>query len=212
MPKGHGDHSFSPDDANASQSAKEGETEKPKHRHLSKVMSILKGNTKAAVETKLAVDHVRAATGSNKAQGHLGVLPKKKNLIYAGPSEFKARFKGEKGWLCITNTAESTTATSNSSEQRLVFMTEEPSKIDASDKNKTRWSISVQDIRRLKRATAFVKKPAEMAADWSENTELLGSLEIDDGEGHTWRFTAIPERDELFNRLVALGNQRWENM
>jgi len=63
----------------------------------------------------------------------------------------------------------------------------------------------------VKRATAFVSKPAEMAADWSEDTELLGSVEID-GEGQTWRFTAIPERDALFNRLVAVGGQRWENM
>jgi hypothetical protein len=216
MPKGDSYRSSSPDNANAKEIANEGENENPSHRHLSKAIAILKGNTKATVESKLAVDHVRAAAGSRKAQGHLGVLPKKKNLIYAGPAEFKARFNGEKGWLYITNATTSTITNSASTEPRLLFITEDPrnqhSKIDASDKSKTVWSIALQDIHRLKRAAAFVSKPADMAANWSENTELLGGLEIDNEKGHTWRFTAIPERDELFNRLVALAKQRWENM
>jgi len=103
MPNGEGNHPSSPDNSNAKELANEGEKEKPSHRHLSKVFAILKGNTKAIVKSKLAVDHVRAAAGSRKAQGHLGVLPKKKNLTYAGPAEFKARFKGKKGWLYISN-------------------------------------------------------------------------------------------------------------
>lgn len=73
------------------------------------------------------------------------------------------------------------------------------------------WQIPISDIQRVKRATAFVSKSAEMAADWSQDTWLLGSLEID-GEGQTWRFIAVPERDALFNRLVAVGGQMWENV
>jgi hypothetical protein len=197
MPNGQGDHSSSPNNTNAN----EGEKEKPKHRLLSKVITSLKGNTKAVVKTKLAADHLRS---SPKARGHLGVLTKHKNLIYAGPAEFKARFDGKKGWLYITN------------EPRLFFTTEDArdqqGKIDVSDKSKILWSIALQDIHRLKRATAFMSKAAEMAAERWDDMELLGSLEVEDETEKTWRFTAIPERDELFNRLVALGNQRWENM
>jgi hypothetical protein len=217
MPKSTEDHSSEDSNPNADDDSKE--PSKPPHRHLSKFISILKGNTKATVETKLAVDHVRAKTGSSKAQGHLGVLPKKKNLIYAGPAEFKARYHGEKGWLYISTTPTSAPPNSNSTstttEPRLLFLKEDArnqqNQFDTSDKSKVLWEMAIRDIQRVKRATAFMSKPAEMAADWSEDTELLGSVEID-GEGQTWRFTAIPERDALFNRLVAVGGQRWENM
>lgn len=215
MPKGHGDHSSSPDNTNANENSNVGEKEKPKHRHLSKIITLFKGSTKATVETKLAVDHVRAAAGSHKARGHLGVLPKEKHLVYAGPAEFVARFDGKRGWLYITF-LDTSTGGFTSIEPHLLFTTEDPrsqhSKIDPSDKSKTLWLIPVRDIHRLRRATAFVSKPIEMVAGRSEDKELLASLEIDDEKGKTWRFTAIPERDELFNRLIALGKQRWENM
>jgi hypothetical protein len=173
----------------------------PKHKHMSKIIRILKGNTKSAVETKLAVDHVRAAVGSEKAKGHLGVIPKPKNLIYAGPSEFKARFDGKPGWLFIDESVN----------PHLSFTTHDPRPNGRHKGLDPVFRIAVKDIIRLKRATAFVSKPAEMAADWSTD-KLLGSVEIDDQSGKTWRFTALPERDELFNRLVAIGDHRWENL
>lgn len=166
----------------------------PKHKRMSKIMRVLKGNTKATVETKLAVDHVRAKVGgSEKAKGHLGVLPKKKNLIFAGPSDYKARFDGKKGWMYITDKSVRFSHTQGDGAAPVV-------------------EILLRDIKQLKRATAFSVKAAEMAADWGTGDELLGSVEIDDAKNKTWRFTALPERDELFNRLVAIGDQRWENL
>ena len=182
------------------------EVEGPKHKHISKILRIFKGETKAAVETKLAVDHVRAAAGSEKAKGHLGVLPKEKNLVYAGPSEFKARYQGKAGWLYITESAE----------PLLVFTKHDPRATGAKSLEQAELSIPIKEIKRLKRATAFSIKPAEMVADYSEDKELLGSVEISTADTNqandVYRFTAIPERDELFNRLVAIGQQRWENM
>ncbi|KAI9732272.1 MAG: hypothetical protein M1818_007591 [Claussenomyces sp. TS43310] len=188
MEKGHGDDG-------------EMEDSKPKHRHLSKIVSFLKGNTKTIVESKMAVDHVRAAAGSHKAQGHLGVVAKLENIVYAGPNDFKARLEGKKGWLYITSTA---------SDPTLSFTTDDPRKMHTQLQNMV--TIPVRNIQRVKRATAFASKPAEMAANWSADRELLASVEIVDEKDKTWRFTAVPERDELFNRLVALGKQKWENM
>lgn len=168
--------------------------EPPKHQKLSKIMRIFKGNTKTTVETKLAIDHVRAKAGSEKAKGHLGVLPKEKNLIYAGPSEYKARYDGKKGWIYITDSS-------------VLFSTKEQG-----DRSHPAFEISLKDIKHLKRAAAFANKAGEMAANFGTEKELLGSVEIDDQEGKTWRLTALPERDELFNRIVAIGQQRWENM
>lgn len=180
--------------------------EGPKHKHLSKFLRFFKGQTRTAVESKLAIDHVRAAAGSEKAKGHLGVIPKEKNLVYAGPSEFKARHSGKTGWLYITEAAE----------PLLVFTRQDPRMAGGKSLDHAEFSIPNKEIKRLKRATAFAAKSAERAANYSQDKELLGSLEIStadtDQADNVYRFTAIPERDELFNRLVAIGQQRWENM
>jgi hypothetical protein len=182
-----------------------GEEQKPepKHKHLSKITGIFKSNTKAVVETKLAVDHVRAAAGSDKAKGHLGVLPKPKNLVYAGPSHFKARFDGKQGWLYITE----------GPRPQLLYTTKDP-RPNSNDVGNLEpvFEIDIQAIKKLKRATAFVNKAIETAADWSTEKELLGSVEFEDASGKVWRFTALPEKDELFNRLIAVGEQSWENL
>lgn len=178
----------------------------PKHKHLSKILRVFKGQTKAAVETKLAVDRVRAAAGSEKAKGHLGVLPKEKNIIYAGPSEFKARYQGKPGWLYI----------SESAEPFLVFTKHDARTPAGKLAEQAELTIPIKEIKRLKRATAFASMPAEVVANYSEDKNLLGGLEISTADTNqandVYRFTAIPERDELFNRLVAIGKQRWENM
>lgn len=172
------------------------EESEPKHKRLSKIARIFKGNTKSAVEAKLAIDRVRAKAGSDKAKGHLGVLPKPKNLVYAGPSHFKARMDGKQGWLYITEGPRPT----------LVYTTRDP-RPESNDAGNLEpvVEIDVEGIKKLKRATAFNGKSAEMAAGWSSDKELLGSVEVEDLDGKMWRFTALPERDELFNRLVALG-------
>jgi hypothetical protein len=175
--------------------------EKPKHRHLSKFIRLFKGNTKLFVKAKLAVDHVRAATGSQDAKGHLGVLPKTKSIIYAGPSEYQCRFQGKHGWAVITESAKPS-----------VLFTRDDPRLMSSEKLEPVFEIAVEDIKRVKRATAFVNSATEAVVAFSSDQELLASLEIEDKEEKVWRLTAMPERDELFNRLVARGNQNWENI
>lgn len=177
------------------------EEEKPKNKQLSKVVRLFKGNAKSVVETKLAIDHGRAAFGSEKAKGHLGVLPKDGSIIYAGPSQFKCRFEGKQGWAVITKSAGPS----------LVFTHDDP-RPRSSKKVEPVFEIAVKDIKRVKRAKAFVNTAIESVAAFSSDRELLASLEIEDEKEKTWRLTAMPERDELFNRLVAIGGQRWENM
>jgi len=94
----------------------------------------------------------------------------------------------------------------------LAFTTHEPKPDGSHTALDAVLSIAVDDIKELQRSHAFVSKAGELAANWSEDKQLLGSLEVEDVSGKSWKFTAIPERDELFNRLVALGSQRWENL
>ncbi|CAI7618999.1 unnamed protein product [Penicillium pancosmium] len=175
--------------------------EKPDHKHLSKIIRFFKGNAKSVVKTKLVIDHARAATGSQKAKGHLGVLPKTKSIVYAGPSVYQCRYEGEHGWAVITE----------STRPSLLFTRNDP-RLMSSKKLTPLFEIAIRDMKRLKRATAFVSSAVEAIATSSSDQKLLAGLEIQDHEEKTRRLTAIPERDELFNRLIAIGNQRWENM
>ncbi|KAK5469106.1 hypothetical protein LTR55_011370 [Exophiala xenobiotica] len=177
------------------------EEEKPKHKSLSRVVRFFKGNAKTVVEMKLAADHVRAAMGSEKAKCHVGVLPKSTSIIYAGPSEFKCRFEGKQGWAVITKTATPS-----------VLFTRGDPRPKSAKKPESVFEIAVKDITRVKRATTCANPAAESIAAVSSDKELLASLDIEDQNGKLWRLTAMPERDELFNRLVAIGSQRWEVM
>lgn len=181
----------------------DGNDDEPKHKHISKIVKLFKGSSKATVETKLAIDHGRAALGSEKAKGHVGVLPKTSSLIYTGPSDFSCRFQGKHGWAVITE----------SPDPSLLFTYDDPrpGKTETEVQGAV-FAIRIADIKRVKRATAFVNTAVEEAAKFAEDKELLASLEIGDETGKVWRLTAIPERDELFNRLVAVGGQQWVKM
>lgn len=45
---------------------------------------------------------------------------------------------------------------------------------------------------------------------WATSREIADGIIITDKEGKTKQLTAIALRDELFNRLVAMGDQMWE--
>lgn len=177
--------------------ASSNEAQVPKHKYLSKAMRFFRKNAKVVVETKIGIDHIKAKFGDEKAQTHLGVFQAEDSLIFAGPSEYKARYQGQRGWVCINSTT-------------LTFMDEH----ESMDGNKKVFDIAIKDIIELQRATTFVSKIAEKAVNWSSDKVLLTALEIStrvNGEEKSYNLTAIPERDELFNRLVAMGPQRWVN-
>jgi hypothetical protein len=177
------------------------DTDTPKHKHLSRVIRFFKGNAKCVVETKLAIDHVRAVSGSETAKGHLGVMPKTTSLAYTGPSQYSCRFEGKHGWVVIRKSVSPS----------LLFTRDDPRQRSPKDLEPV-FEIAVKDMKRVKRATAFVSSAIESVAAASSDKQLLASIEIEDEKEKTWRLTAIPERDALFNRLVAIGDQRWQNM
>lgn len=171
-----------------------------KHKKLSRFVRYLKGSGKAIVETKMAIDHVRVKTkiGSKeaveKAKSELGVLPKTKNLIYAGPIEYKARYDGKEGWIYVSN-------------ETLLF-----SSGSKGDRASPIVCLEYRDIEHLARKAAWSGKVLSKTATWSSQDDLLPSIEIGDVKGKIFKFTALPERDALFNRLIAIGGHFWENI
>ena len=46
---------------------------------------------------------------------------------------------------------------------------------------------------------------------WATDRNVADGLEIIDKNGTSWKLTAIGLREELFNRLIAMGGQKWES-
>jgi len=166
-------------------------------------LKFLKRTAKTGVETTLGIDSLRAKAGNETAKQHLGVLPKAGEVLPSGPVDFKARYQGKKGWVYISTSATtpcvafSTTASNGSGEQ-------------AADDLHPVWSIPIEDIRELKKIGGLGWK-AKIVVGWATDKTVADGLEIVDAHGGRYKLTAIGLRDELFNRLVALGHQLWES-
>ncbi|KAL9101654.1 MAG: hypothetical protein Q9163_003110 [Psora crenata] len=177
--------------------------EKQKHRHGGRILGFFKGTTNAGVETKFGVDKARAKVlGSAHAKNHLGVLPKNTETQTTGPVDFKARYKGDKGWVYIsTNTTIPSVSFSYSSTDATG---QEPEKAGA------KWSVPVHDIKELKKVGGLGWK-SKIVVGWATGKTVADGLEIVDRKGATYKLTAIRMREELFNRLISIGNQKWES-
>jgi len=51
---------------------------------------------------------------------------------------------------------------------------------------------------------------AKLVVGWAMGREVADGLIITDRQLNEYRIMALPLRDELFNRLVAMGGQKWE--
>ena len=167
------------------------------------MLGVFKGTTKAGVESKLGIDKARAAVGSAHAKNHLGVLPKPKDQVVSGPVNFKARYKGKKGWVYI-NTSATVPCVSFSGHQNGGTDEQSDSKL------KPVFSIPIDEIQELKKVGGLGWK-AKLLVGWATDKTVADGLEIIDKKGNSVHLTAIVLREELFNRLVSMGKQRWES-
>jgi len=72
------------------------------------------------------------------------------------------------------------------------------------------FSVAIGDIKEIKKIGGLGWK-AKLVVGWAMDREIADGIEIVDREGGKWTLTAIYLRDELFNRLVAMGGQKWES-
>lgn len=160
-----------------------------------KILQFLKGTTKASVETVLGTDHIKAdLLGSEHSKNRLGILPREHPIT--GPVDFPCRFKGKKGTVYITTTA---------TVPCVAFTTSTPDK----DPNPI-FTVPISDIKEMRKVGGLGWK-AKLVVGWAMDRKIADGLEIIDRHGNSWTLTAIYLRDELFNRLVAMGGQKWES-
>ncbi|XDG04760.1 hypothetical protein ABKA04_004375 [Annulohypoxylon sp. FPYF3050] len=172
-------------------------------KHGSKIVSFFRGTTKGAVKTAIGTDHARAKAGSRHAQNRLGAVPRSNTDHLTGPLDFKGRYKGQKGHVYIT-TKSTIPAVSFSTNQTI-------EKIGSEEREDLHplWTVAIGDIAEIKKVGGYGWK-AKIIVGWSMGREVADGLEITDRAGNVKRVTALPMRDELFNRLVAIGGQKWE--
>jgi hypothetical protein len=203
------------DQPSGSESAAQADAQQPKKKGGigAKVLSVFKHTTAAGVETKLSLDEVRAKVGSNHAKQKLGILPSKRALKKAdieGPVEFKGRYKGKKGAVYIDSSV-SPASGSRPASPCVYFTTHlDGDEVVHSMPSDPTWAISIPEIQEVKKVGGLGWK-GRIIVGWATDREVKDGIVIIDKSGKEYRVTALKERDELFNRLVAMGNQVWES-
>ncbi|KAI1346702.1 hypothetical protein F5Y01DRAFT_297132 [Xylaria sp. FL0043] len=173
-------------------------------RKGSKIISAVKSAVKGTVKGAIVSDAARAKVGSRQAKNRLGVVPPAHANLLTGPVDFKARYNGKKGRVYIAT---------KSTIPAVGFSTDVTTEIVGDGEQKEElnpvWSIAIGDIKELKKIGGYGWK-AKLVVGWSLGREVNDGLEITDRMGNVRRITALPLRDELFNRLIAIGGQKWE--
>ncbi|KIK69892.1 hypothetical protein GYMLUDRAFT_34288 [Collybiopsis luxurians FD-317 M1] len=189
-------------------SVDEDDANTPRKRRGSKVLGFVKGTTKAGVESVLGLEKAKAVVGSKAAKARTGIVQPpeavEKAQMEDGPSVFRGKWQGTKGVLTI-----STTAT-----QSLLAFSKSPGLNKdveiAAPAETVVWTLLIDDIAEIKKVGGFGWK-GKFVVGWSTGSKVIDGMEITDLRGNTYHLTALPRRDELFNRLVSIGKQRWES-
>ncbi|CAN9101033.1 unnamed protein product [Alternaria alternata] len=151
-----------------------------------KILNFFRGTVKGGVETTMTADKVKAAAGSTHAKNRLGAVPPREWISHPVLSSSEARHDGKRGHVYITTKA---------TIPCIAFSTD-----------KTIEKIG--EIMEMKKVGGFGWK-AKLVVGWAMGRSTDGLIIID-RQLNEYRITALPLRDELFNRLVAMGGQKWE--
>lgn len=169
-----------------------------------KLLAMVKKSIKGGIETSLGADHLKAKVGSEHSKQRLGVIPRREHNL-TGPVDFKCRYHGKRGHAYISTRA--TIPCVSFSIDKSIAETGTLEKGD--DELHPIWSIAVAEIKELKKVGGLGWK-AKLVVGWALDREVADGLEIVDKQGNSTIVTAMVMRDELFNRLAAMGGQKWE--
>ncbi|KAK4541191.1 hypothetical protein LTR36_008265 [Oleoguttula mirabilis] len=171
-----------------------------------RLLSMFKSGVKGTVETALGADHLKAKAGSESAKQRLGVVPDSRENNLSGPVDFSCRYHGKRGHAFI-----STRATIPCVAFSIDKSIAKTGTMDRKEEDlHAVWTVAVAEIKELKKVGGLGWK-AKLVVGWALDREVADGIEIVDKQGNSWTLTAMVLRDELFNRLVAMGGQKWES-
>lgn len=169
-----------------------------------KLLRIIKGAAKGGVKAAVTFDKVRAKLGHDGAKNRAGAVPSKNANVIAGPFEFSARYLGEKGFVSIdTSAAVPFLAFNKTSAKQVGGVTTDPVQLQPV------WIMPISEIKEIRKHSGYGFK-SKLAAGWALDEEISDAIGLQDRAGNKFAVTAIPQRDAVFNRLIAIGTQKWE--
>jgi hypothetical protein len=159
------------------------------------------------VKTAVGTDTVCAKAGSEPARERLGVIPAARDAVpVSGPVEFEARWEGHKGRVYISTSGATVPVVAFGKGERMGTV-----RIGGEEREDLQpvWSVPVADVVEMRKIGGYGWK-AKLVVGWSMEREVKDGLVLRTVGGDEYKITAVPLRDELFNRLVAMGGQKWE--
>jgi len=180
-------------------------SKKGTHKRGSKIVKLFKAGLGGAISTALGADNLKARVGSEPAKQRLGVVLNPNENEVSGPIDFKCRYHGKKGHIYISTKA-TIPCVSFSVDKDIVT----DAVLKPNEELHPVWSVAVGDIKELKKVGGLGWK-TKLIVGWALDREVADGLEVIDRQGNHFTVTAMALRDELFNRLVAMGGQKWES-
>lgn len=188
------------DDGHAA--AGESQPQHPRKGARARLAGLLRGTAKLGAETVEVTHRVKAAT-TGGARDKVGVLPPKFARPAAdGPDSFFARHRAKKGHVELARADGADAA-----HTRVRFVRGAGG---AREKAPTA-DIGVAEIVELRKVGGLGWK-GKLVAGWALGEDVPDGIELVCADGRRELFTAMPRRDELFDRLIAMGGQRWESL
>lgn len=186
---------------NASPSVMVSSPDEKQHKKSNKILSFFRGAARGAVKTAVEADTIRAKTlGGHHARDRLGAVPPAEKVPISVPVEFEARYEGKKGQVVLSTMG---------TVPMVAFVEEKHKRRDDGDLHAI-WSVPVADIVELVKVGGYGWK-SKLVVGWSLEREVNDGLIIRDDKGGEYKVMALPLRDELFNRLISMGGQKWES-
>lgn len=182
-------------------------------KRSTRIMKLLKGTASGGIKTALGADKARAFAGGHHSKNRVGVVRKSAGADPkpAGPSAFPARYAGKRGRACLSQEGQGTAAPLGP-----VLSWTPSGKVDKEGDSgavapaAAAWAVSVDDIVEMKKVGGLGWK-SKLAVGWAMGAEVVDGLVVTDRDGRVLHMTAVERRDELFNRLLATGDQVWES-
>ena len=199
---------------------------------------LVKGSAKASVSSAIGVDHLKAKLGSGAAKRRLGAVPSddkpdgaidgptgSRTGLGDGPTTYAARYNGKRGFVvlvtsaatpCVSFVWEKDLAKSLAGYTKAAAVKAKNAVTSGEDNTEPEvppaaFAIPLAEIQGLRKVGGYGWK-GKMIIGYALRREVVDGLGIEDKDGKTWYLTAIKGRDELFNRLIAVGGHKWEQL
>ncbi|XWX00030.1 hypothetical protein V2A60_008046 [Cordyceps javanica] len=162
-------------------------------KHLERFMGFIKHNSKRGVDLFHKADKVRANLGDTGAQARLDLGQTTRRVPDAGPFKFPARYNGAAGYLHLATAATTPSVAWRSQDENL----------------ETAWAVMINDIDGISKVDGMSFKTKHFV-QWALDKESVDGLKLTTSSGECYHLDPAVKRDEIFNRLIAMGNQIWE--